>query len=49
MRKLKILYARDDCGINDQGIKDLLNLEQLYTQNNNKIINVNHTFDLNFD
>ncbi len=51
MTKLKILYVRClnckndscvNCKINDQGIKNLLNLEELYTNNNNKITNVNH-------
>ena len=40
MTKLKELYAEDECGIDDQGIKGL-NLEKLDANYNSKITNVN--------
>src|SRR5579872_6206392 len=43
---LEILYARDNCGINDNGIKDCINIKELYVSNNNKITNVNHCVNL---
>ena len=41
MINLKILDASGDCGINDNGIKNI-NLEKLYVSYNHKITNVNH-------
>ena len=41
MTKLQVLHAGNDCGIDDNGIKDL-NLIELNAFNNSKITNVNH-------
>ncbi len=42
LTKLKKLYACDGSGIDDQGIKDLIELEILYVDSNKKITNINH-------
>ena len=42
LSKLKILDCSGDCGIDQEGIKDLQLIEKLYAINNNKIKNVNH-------
>ncbi len=39
---MKILYAAYESGIDDHGIKDLLQLEELYVISNEKITNINH-------
>jgi hypothetical protein len=45
MTRLKILYAENDCGIGDRGIKRL-NLVKLCCNNNPKITNVSHMTNL---
>ena len=45
MRNLKKLIAFGDCGIDDNGIKNL-NLIELYSHNNPKITNVSHMTNL---
>ena len=42
MTKLKILKCCDDCGIDQEGIKDLQLIEELDAFSNKKIKNVNH-------
>ena len=37
MKNLRILYAGDNCGIDDHGIQQLVNLTKLYSDDNNKI------------
>ncbi len=47
MKKLKILYACGEfCGLDDHGINELLNLEELYVNDNNKITNINYMKNL---
>ena len=41
MTKLKVLDASYNCGINDDGIRDL-DLEKLIASGNDTITNVNH-------
>ena len=42
LTKLKILDCSYDCGIDQEGIKDLQLIEVLYASDNKKIKNVNH-------
>jgi hypothetical protein len=42
MKSLKILGASWDCGINQVGIDGCLQLVELRTKNNEKIVNVSH-------
>ena len=42
MTKLKELVAQGSCGINDEGINNLNNIEILYVGDNSKITNINH-------
>ena len=42
LSKLKILYCSWNCGIDQEGIKDLQLIEELNAKNNEKIKNVNH-------
>ena len=46
MKNLQILHAGDDCGINDHGIQQLVNLTELNVNNNSKITNVDHMKNL---
>ena len=46
MKNLRILYARDDCGIDDHGVQQLVNLTELYVNDNSKITDVNHMKNL---
>ena len=46
LAKLKILYCSYDCGIDQEGIKDLKLIEELYAVDNKKIKNVNHLINL---
>jgi len=44
---LKTLFANgESCGIADNGIKNLVNLERLSTSYNKKITNINHMTNL---
>src|SRR5579872_383532 len=43
---LEKLDAYGNCGINDNGIKDCINIKELDVSNNNKITNVNHCVNL---
>ena len=42
LTKLKILYCSWDCGIDQEGIKNLKLIEELNAKGNKKIKNVNH-------
>ena len=42
LSKLKILYCSCDCGIDQEGIKDLQLIEELYSDDNEKIKNVKY-------
>ena len=43
---LKILCARQNCGIDNNGIKNIINLEELNVNRNPKITNINHMINL---
>src|SRR5579872_6405544 len=43
---LEKLYVYGNCEINDNAMKDCINIKELYVDNNNKITNVNHCVNL---